>query len=153
MDSDSISPSNDNINGTQTRHTPYGGTLVFKSISQNPLSGYDNAVEGSESYAYTYSYGPPGVPGLLHNYYALICAAFASIGGLTFGYDQGVIANVLVMKDFRRRWPVGAWETGIMSAYLFFFLLTHSFPAARSNSLLFNLYYHRHHFVCQWHTS
>ena len=66
--------------------------------------------------SYTYAYGPPGVAGLLHNYYALGCAIFASIGGLTFGYDQGVIANVLVMKDFVQRWHLSAWETGLMSA-------------------------------------
>lgn len=66
---------------------------------------------------YTYAYGPPGIAGLLHNYYALGCAIFASIGGLTFGYDQGVIANVLVMKDFVQRWNLSAWETGLMSAF------------------------------------
>ena len=63
-----------------------------------------------------YSYGPSGLAGLWHNQYALLCAVFASIGGLTFGYDQGVIANVLVMKDFVARWPIGAWEKGLMSA-------------------------------------
>lgn len=40
---------------------------------------------------YSYSYGPPGVAGLLQNRYALLCAIFASIGGLSFGYDQGVV--------------------------------------------------------------
>lgn len=64
---------------------------------------------------YTYAYGPAGISGLLHNYYALGCAVFASIGGLTFGYDQGVIANVLVMKDFVARWHLSAWDTGLMS--------------------------------------
>ena len=65
---------------------------------------------------YSYSYGPSGLAGLRHNQYALWCAVFASIGGLTFGYDQGVIANVLVMKDFTARWPIGPWEKGLMSA-------------------------------------
>lgn len=71
----------------------------------------------------------------MHNGFALGCAVFASIGGLTFGYDQGVtkpynvqkvaerraylragvIANVLVMKDFTERWPIGPWEKGLMS--------------------------------------
>ncbi len=77
---------------------PHGGTLHVRP-------------DGS----YTYAYGPPGVAGLLHNYYALGCATFASIGGLTFGYDQGVIANVLVMKDFVARWHLSAWDTGLMS--------------------------------------
>jgi hypothetical protein len=34
---------------------------------------------------YSYAYGPKGYAGLLHNSYALGCAVFASIGGLTFG--------------------------------------------------------------------
>jgi hypothetical protein len=66
---------------------------------------------------YSYAYGPTGLAGLCSNTYALRCAAFASLGGLTFGYDQGVIANVLVMEDFVTRWPVGAWERGLMSAF------------------------------------
>ncbi|TFY61333.1 hypothetical protein EVJ58_g4585 [Rhodofomes roseus] len=71
-----------------------------------------------DGHSYTYSYGPKGLSGLLHNYYALGCAVFVSIGGLLFGYDQGVIANVLVMKDFTERWPIGAWEKGVMTALL-----------------------------------
>ena len=72
-----------------------------------------------EHYSYSYTYGPTGLAGLLANTYALRCAVFASLGGLTFGYDQGVIANVLVMKDFVTRWPVGPWELGLMSARSF----------------------------------
>jgi hypothetical protein len=65
----------------------------------------------------TRGYGPPGISGLWANSFALRCAIFASIGGLTFGYDQGVIANILVMKDFVARWPIGAWEKGVMSTW------------------------------------
>ncbi|KAF7792729.1 hypothetical protein EIP86_003827 [Pleurotus ostreatoroseus] len=75
--------------------------------------GDANGGQGGEP---SYAYGPPGILGLLHNYYALGCAVFASIGGLLFGYDQGVIANVLVMRDFVERWPVGSWEKGLTSA-------------------------------------
>ncbi|KAJ7577056.1 hypothetical protein C8J56DRAFT_972215 [Mycena floridula] len=67
---------------------------------------------------YSYSYGPQGIKGLLTNYYAFLCAIFASIGGLSFGYDQGVIANVLVMRDFVQRWPVTPLQKGIMTAVL-----------------------------------
>ncbi|OBZ69867.1 putative glucose transporter rco-3 [Grifola frondosa] len=84
------------------RATPHNGTLVVHPNGQG----------------YTYAYGPKGLAGLLHNYYALGCTIFVSIGGLTFGYDQGVIANVLVMKDFVQRWPIGAWEKGLMTAAL-----------------------------------
>lgn len=82
----------------QTKYLPNGGTLVIKSSGK-----------------YTYAYGPPGLKGLLQNSFAFRCSLFASLGGLTFGYDQGVIANVLVMKDFVSRWPIGPWEKGLMS--------------------------------------
>ncbi|XP_006460576.1 hypothetical protein AGABI2DRAFT_220643 [Agaricus bisporus var. bisporus H97] len=68
--------------------------------------------------SYTYAYGPGGLRGLKHNYYALLCALFASIGGLEFGYDQGVIANVLVMKDFRTSFPLTPIVMGTMTAVL-----------------------------------
>jgi hypothetical protein len=38
-----------------------------------------------DSEGYSYAYGPQGYAGLLRNSYALSCAVFASIGGLTFG--------------------------------------------------------------------
>ena len=93
-----------------------------ESSYTNPVPGLSDIIPHGgilhvhpDGSGYTYAYGPKGVSGLLHNYYALVCAVFASIGGLTFGYDQGVIANVLVMKDFVERWHLSAWETGLMS--------------------------------------
>ena len=80
-----------------------------------PDSHSDVDGSGERYYSYAYAYGPAGLAGLRANTYALRCAAFASIGGLTFGYDQGVIANVLVMDDFVARWPIGPWERGLMS--------------------------------------
>ncbi len=80
-----------------------------------PLSRSSLVVHADGSF--TYNYGPSGVSGLFSNSYALLCAVFVSIGGLSFGYDQGVIANVLVMKDFVQRWPVTPLEKGIMSKY------------------------------------
>jgi len=73
----------------------------------------------SDGYTYTYSYGPTGLAGLRHNHYALLCTVLASIGGLTFGYEQGVIANVLVMQDFMQRWPITPWQKGAMSTLFF----------------------------------
>ena len=103
--------------GYRITSIPYGGSLDFtpaRSIVGSPSSHSD-----PHPYTYTYRYGPPGLSGLLRNRYTFACALFASIGGLTFGYDQGVIANVLVMKDFLERWPgVGPWEKGVMSKSL-----------------------------------
>ncbi|KAI0795121.1 hypothetical protein C8Q75DRAFT_863742 [Abortiporus biennis] len=82
--------------------TPHDGTLIIHK----------------DGHSYTYSYGPKGIPGLFHNSFALACAVFASLGGLTFGYDQGVVANVLVMPDFLQRWPITPLQKGLMTAML-----------------------------------
>lgn len=50
----------------------------------------------SDGHTYSYAYGPKGVAGLKQNRYALLCAFFASIGGLEFGYDQGVVSTYVV---------------------------------------------------------
>ncbi|KAF8633067.1 hypothetical protein AX17_004685 [Amanita inopinata Kibby_2008] len=86
--------------------------------STNVSTDGSSLVIDPETLSYSYSYGPKGLAGLRHNYYTLICACFASIGGLLFGYDQGVIANVLVMPDFVGRWPVTPLEKGSMTAVL-----------------------------------
>ena len=52
--------------GGLSRSTPYGGSVTILPDGQG----------------YTYSYGPGGLSGLIHNYYALFCAIFASIGGV-----------------------------------------------------------------------
>jgi hypothetical protein len=41
-----------------------------------------------------------GFKGLIREPYMVSLACFASIGGVLFGYDQGVISGVLVMTDF-----------------------------------------------------
>lgn len=51
------------------------------------------------------SFGPSGYKGLIKDWYILGLSCFASIGGLLFGYDQGVISGVLVMNNFVRRFP------------------------------------------------
>lgn len=87
---------------------------------------------------YSYAYGPRGLNGLLVNAFAFRCALFASLGGLTFGYDQGVIANILVMKDFVERWPITPWQKGVMSelktcaTYLLIVIIVSCCPGAWS---------------------
>lgn len=66
----------------------------------------------------TYAYGLGGLSGLLSNPYAFSCAFLASLGGLTFGYDQGVIANVLVMPLFKNMFRMSAWQVGLVTAIL-----------------------------------
>lgn len=70
-------------------------------------------------------YGPPGFHGLFSNHYATLCAAFAAIGGMVFGYDQGVISVILVMPNFLDRFErvsetasgAGFWK-GLMTAMI-----------------------------------
>jgi hypothetical protein len=117
-DDTTLSPEADDASSSSPLLPPSSHT---KQVGLNLRGGTLSVHPDGEHYSYSYTYGPTGLAGLLANTYALRCAAFASIGGLTFGYDQGVIANVLVMEDFVTRWPIGPWERGLMSARFFFF--------------------------------
>ncbi|KAI4231722.1 MAG: hypothetical protein L6R40_007643 [Gallowayella cf. fulva] len=69
--------------------------------------------------------GPAGFRGLFVSYYATLCAAFAAIGGMVFGYDQGVVSVVLVMEQFLSRFTrvsetasgAGFWK-GLLTAMI-----------------------------------
>lgn len=71
------------------------------------------------------TYGPPGFKGVFTNYYAALCAAFAAIGGMIFGYDQGVVSVILVMPQFLAHFPrisdavsgAGFWK-GLLTAMI-----------------------------------
>ncbi|KAI9792005.1 MAG: hypothetical protein M1833_001289 [Piccolia ochrophora] len=76
------------------------------------------------------TYGPPGMPlicfqGLFNSQYVAMCAAFCALGGLIFGYDQGVVSVILVMPQFLGRFSqvsdtasgAGFWK-GLLTAML-----------------------------------
>ncbi|KAH8883331.1 general substrate transporter [Thozetella sp. PMI_491] len=50
-------------------------------------------------------YGPKGFKGVFASRYVAMCAAFSAIGGMLFGYDQGVISVTLTMEHFLNRFP------------------------------------------------
>ncbi|KAK5159300.1 hypothetical protein LTS14_002442 [Recurvomyces mirabilis] len=50
-------------------------------------------------------YCKPGSNGLFASYYVALCAIFAALGGLLFGYDQGVVSVILVEQQFLQRFP------------------------------------------------
>ncbi|CDS06946.1 hypothetical protein LRAMOSA09469 [Lichtheimia ramosa] len=56
--------------------------------------------------------------GLISNPYVFATALFASIGGVTFGYDQGVISGVQTMETFTARFPMSSTEQGFVVAIL-----------------------------------
>ncbi|KAF9003975.1 general substrate transporter [Cyathus striatus] len=78
--------------------------------------------------------GASGWAGLVHNRRIFAIAVFASLGGLLYGYNQGVFSGVLAMSSFQRRmgdavtnsatkgWLVsilelGAWVGVLMTGY------------------------------------
>ncbi|GAB0132372.1 hypothetical protein EsDP_00000812 [Epichloe bromicola] len=70
-------------------------------------------------------YGPPGFRGIAASRYVAICASFSAIGGLLFGYDQGVISVILVMDTFLERFhevsdsaPGAGFYKGLMTAMI-----------------------------------
>ena len=71
------------------------------------------------------TYGPSGFAGIFLNYYASLCAAFAAMGGMIFGYDQGVVSIVLVMPQFLSRFsqvsdtaPGAGFDKGLLTAMI-----------------------------------
>ncbi|CAO3615047.1 unnamed protein product [Mucor fragilis] len=59
-----------------------------------------------------------GIAGLIKNPYIFLTCIFASIGGVLFGYDQGVISGVQEMTDFQERFPMNSTQTGFMVSIL-----------------------------------
>jgi hypothetical protein len=70
-------------------------------------------------------YGPAGFQGLFASPYVAACAAFSALGGLLFGYDQGVVSVILVMPQFLDRFGrvsetasgAGFWK-GLLTAMI-----------------------------------
>ncbi|KAI9317423.1 general substrate transporter [Dichotomocladium elegans] len=56
--------------------------------------------------------------GFVSNPYVFATALFASIGGITFGYDQGVISGVQEMETFKARFPMTPTQNGFVVAIL-----------------------------------
>lgn len=66
------------------------------------------------------SYGRQGVMGLFDSWFVFGAALLASLGGFSFGYDQGVISIINVMPEFHRAFPQAAtpFGKGLMTGML-----------------------------------
>ncbi|CDS04048.1 hypothetical protein LRAMOSA07003 [Lichtheimia ramosa] len=62
--------------------------------------------------------GSTGLKGIMENPYVFAVALFASLGGVLFGYDQGVISGVQEMETFKAKFPMNPTENGFVVAIL-----------------------------------
>ncbi|KAJ5712883.1 uncharacterized protein N7483_010064 [Penicillium malachiteum] len=81
---------------------------------------------------------PTGLNGLLQNKRCLALALFASLGGVLYGYNQGVFSEVQVMSDFEHRLRLqlltGILELGAMLGSLMSSPLADKYSRKRSIS-------------------
>ncbi|KAK3713190.1 hypothetical protein LTR37_008623 [Vermiconidia calcicola] len=61
--------------------------------------------ESPDKLAEKVSYGPGGIRGLISSPFVFGAAFLASLGGFSFGYDQGVISVINVMPQFHAAYP------------------------------------------------
>ncbi|KAG8992509.1 hypothetical protein FRB94_011536 [Tulasnella sp. JGI-2019a] len=57
--------------------------------------------------------GPSGFKGVIHNPRVFFIALFNALGGLLYGYNQGVFSGVLVMTSFDRQFASTVNSTGL----------------------------------------
>ena len=96
------------------------------SMANEPKHNENPAVHSSSAvWESREAYCKPGVRGLFSSPYVVLCASFATLGGLLFGYDQGVVSVVLVEDQFLQRFvriagtsPGSGFWKGLLTAMI-----------------------------------
>jgi MFS family permease len=84
------------------------------STSENEDTTIVTTAEARDALGHsTMAYGPNGVRGIFSSGYVFGAAFLASLGGFSFGYDQGVISIINVMDQFHTAFPQTETAFGI----------------------------------------
>ncbi|KAI7462511.1 hexose carrier protein [Hortaea werneckii] len=79
-------------------------TLATATTKDGSIAPFPTA-QFPDKLAEEVEYGAGGVKGLAENPYVFGAAFLASLGGFSFGYDQGVISVINVMPQFHNAYP------------------------------------------------
>jgi hypothetical protein len=81
---------------------PGGGATATQRRRSSSISQVRAAATGDPDFLA--DKGETGFKGLIHNPKSLGLALFASLGGVLYGYNQGVFGQVQVMANFKARY-------------------------------------------------
>jgi MFS family permease len=97
-----------------------GHDSSYEHVDSIPTNAEVKGAPGPIVMADDVSYGPSGLRGLFGSPYVFGAAFLASLGGFSFGYDQGVISIINVMDQFHAAFPrtQTAFGTSFMTAML-----------------------------------
>lgn len=77
---------------------------------------FSAAKDASPGFIEDVSYGPTGIKGIVSSPLVFGPAFLASLGGFSFGYDQGVISIINVMPQFHDTFPLA--KTGFGKGFM-----------------------------------
>lgn len=81
-----------------TTETNIGHIFIMGGGAVNTGAGYDAALERRQALM-----GASGARALVKNFKVFRIAAFACIGGILYGYNQGMFSGILAMPAFGKR--------------------------------------------------